>query len=109
MELRKKIIQIIISSILILLLSCSTYKYVMNNQFDGYYYKNQVDSICITEGIPFIHSGNWVNTNYIDYETNNRIDQYFYIIDMDTIQFTYTVTDLDSLYRFKKRITRKIK
>ena len=79
----------------------------MYNQYDSYYTEAQIDSICINEGIPNVY--NWEKVGYKDWESQDSIYQYVYINDWDTIQYVYSVTPLDSLYKFKKRITKKIK
>jgi hypothetical protein len=80
----------------------------MNNQFNTYCTYQQVDSICVVEQIPGFESNYWKSISYSDWDTKDEIKQYFYIIDKDTLQYVYTVTDLDSLYQFKKRVTKKV-
>lgn len=88
-------------------ISCAT-QYTMYNSYSGKYYKNEVDSICKAEKIPYIDEYMW-NMFYIkDHETQNGIKQYAYIRkfknneDKDVEQ-TFIVIDLDSLYKFTKR------
>lgn len=106
----KKYFKIIICGLLIsIFITCTSTKLSMNNQFHIYCDQKQIDSICLVENIPYFETDYWKSASYIDWETENEIKQYFFIIDRDTIQYVYTVTDLDSLYQFKKRVTKKIK
>ena len=81
---------------------------MMNNQYDIYVNDKQIDSICQIEKIPYIGE-QWKQLQFQDYESKLGIDQYLYIRDIDTIQYIYTITNLDSMYKFKKRIVKKIK
>jgi hypothetical protein len=80
----------------------------MHNEFDGYYTDKQVDSICRVERIPYIGE-QWRYTGIVNERNGQYIGQYFYIIDQDTLTIVYSATDMDSLYRFKKRISKKVK
>ena len=80
----------------------------MHNEFDGYYTDKQVDSICRVEHIPYI-GDQWKRTGIINERTGKYVEQRFYIIDRDTLTIVYSTTDMDSLYRFKKRISKKVK
>ena len=104
----KRNLKAILIRILVILVSCASYKYVTYNQFDSYVSKQQVDSICISERIPLVGDA-WKSSGFVDSETQTPIKQYFYIIDKDTMNVVYTVTDLDSIYRFKKRPTNKVR
>lgn len=79
----------------------------MYNQFDSFYQREQVDSICHIEGIPS-NLDKWKTYVLVDGETNDPIPQYFYISKNDSLEYVYTLTDLDSLYRFKKRVTKRM-
>ena len=102
-------IKFFIVFIFLTLTTCTSYRYIMENQINDYYNQKQIDSICILENIPDMYDNSWRNVYYLDDETGNIIDQYVYIKDQDTIQYVYTITDLDSIFIFKKRVTKKIK
>lgn len=105
---KKNLKTLLISLIAILVLSCSTYKHIMYNQYDIFVSEKQIDSICRVEHIPYI-GDKWYKTQFQDYESKTIMDQYLYIINYDSLQYVYTVTDLDSLYKMKKRIVKKTK
>lgn len=99
----------ILTLLFLFISGCASYKYVMYNEIDATFNKYQIDSLCDVNNIPDDLSY-WKNVNYLDYETNALIQQYLYIVN-DSVDATYTITILysDSLYKFKKRITKKIK
>lgn len=85
---------------LTLLFSCGP-TYTLTNNFD-YKFKNikQVDSILIIENLPKNKS-----KYYMMIMNNDDIsfNQYVYIKRTDSTEVIYTISDLDSLYRFKKK------
>ena len=105
----KRNLKLVISSLILLfVISCTTYKYLLHNEFDGYYTDKQVDSICRIERIPYVGE-QWRTTALRNEHTGQYVEQGFYIINQDTLTIVYSVTDMDSLYRFKKRISKRIK
>lgn len=103
---KKNCIFSLIIGVLFIIASCTPYRYIMSNSFDSYYQLNQVDSICNVEQLPPYKT--WKTYVLMDGETNDPIDQYFYIVKNDSLECVYTLTDLDTLYRFKKRVTKRI-
>lgn len=91
----KKIILII----LLLLFACSPV-YHLSNDFNHYYTQEQVDSVCRVERIPD-NLNKW--SPMIQYNDSIAFKQYIYIRTMDSTQIVWTLTDLDSLYKFKKK------
>lgn len=95
---------------LIILLLCScTVRYNMFNSYSGYYTKMQIDSICNKERIPFIDDNKWNTMGYFDAEDSVVIKQYVYIKNVNEnkkkeIEQTFICTDLDSVFKFNKRI-----
>ena len=85
----KRILKVILSSIVLSIVSCTSYRYVTYNQYDGYFTRAQVDSICISEGIPCVGEG-WKFSGFMDVETMTPVKQYFYVIDHDSINIVYT-------------------
>lgn len=87
-----------------IIISCGT-TYTLSRNFDYKFTERyKIDSVCVVERIPTDMSL-WKNNNVISGSESevSFIRQYFYIIDRDSIEITYTFTDLDSLYRLKKR------
>ena len=76
--------------------------------FDGYYTDKQVDSICRVEKIPYMGE-QWRTTGMLNEHTGQYVEQGFYVINHDSLTVVYSITDMDSLYRFKKRISKKVK
>lgn len=103
----KKTLLGFLCGLIFMVCACSPYKYVLSNQFDSFYQQEQVDSICNVERIPS-NLDKWKSYVLLDGETNNPIPQYFYITKNDSLEYVYTLTDLDSLYRFKKRVTKRV-
>jgi hypothetical protein len=95
----KKYITIFLTCIILFICGCSTQYYFSNNfdyKFSEYY---KIDSVCCVEKIPTDKS-KWNKTAYITDETS--FYQYIYVINKDSFNITYTITDLDSLFRIKK-------
>lgn len=102
------------TAFIMLLLSSCTVHYNMFNSYNGYYNKMQIDSICNKEKIPFIDDINWNTMGYFDAEDSVVIKQYVYIRNVvcnkkKSSEETFICTDLDSLYKFNKRILIKEK
>lgn len=101
----KRIFTILIA--ILFSIGCAT-QYTMYNSYSGKYYKNEVDSICRAEKIPYIDDNMW-NMFYIkDHESQNGIKQYAYIRyfknnENKDVEQTFIAIDLDSLYKFTKR------
>lgn len=96
----------IISCLLILFLvfSCGP-SYVLTNNFDNKLQTiEQVDSIKRIERLPI----SWEKYKSIVMMTEtSSFEQYVYIRRTDSTEVVYTITDLDSLYRFKKKTVQK--
>jgi hypothetical protein len=58
------------------------------------------------ENIPLIGS-DWTHMSLKDDESGKRISQSCYIINQDSIVIVYSATTMDSLYKFKKRISKR--
>ena len=100
-----------IIGLLCLLCICCGTTYTLTRNFDYRFTERyKIDSVCVVERIPTDMSL-WKNNAVIadNEEQTILINQYFYIIDRDSIEITYTFTDLDSLYRLKKRTLEKHK
>ena len=84
---------------LLLVFACGpTYQLV--NDYDMYYTQEQVDSICVVERIPK-NLNKWTLMYMSDDST--AFKQYTYIKSTDSTQVIWTLTDLDSLYKFKRK------
>ena len=95
----KKYITIFLTFIILFICGCSTQYYFSNNfdyKFSEYY---KIDSVCCVEKIPTDKS-KWNKTAYITDKAS--FYQYIYVINKDSFNITYTITDLDSLFRIKK-------
>lgn len=95
----KKYITIFLTCIILFICGCSTQYYFSNNfdyKFSEYY---KIDSVCCVEKIPTDKS-KWNKTAYITDKAS--FYQYIYVINKDSFNITYTITDLDSLFRIKK-------
>lgn len=96
----------IISCLLILFLvfSCGP-TYVLTNNFDNRLRTiEQVDSIKRIERLPI----SWEKYKSVVMRTETAFfEQYIYIRRTDSTEVVYTITDLDSLYRFKKKTVQK--
>ncbi len=93
--------------VIIFSVSCATH-YTLFNSYSGKFYKNEVDSICRVEKIPYINENLWVVFYLMDHETQNGIKQYTYIRkfknkDNKDVEQAFIAIDLDSLYKFTKR------
>lgn len=100
-----------IISLLCLLCICCGTTYTLTRNFDYKFTERyKIDSVFQKENIPS-NLELWKNNAVIidNEEQTSLINQYFYIIDRDSIEITYTFTDLDSLYRLKKRTLEKHK
>jgi hypothetical protein len=91
--------------ILILLTICLVFScgpsYVLTNDFN-YKFNNfrQLDSVCTVERLP----KNWAKyTPMVMYSDSTSFEQYVYIRRTDSTEVIYTITDLDSLWRIKKK------
>lgn len=96
----------IISFLLILFLvfSCGP-SYVLTNNFDNRIKTiEQVDSIKRIENLP----KSWDKYYQMTMQTESSFfKQYVYIRRTDSTEVVYTISDLDSLYRFKKKTVQK--
>lgn len=101
-----KVIKTCLIVILLFLAACVPYKYVMNNQFNDYYTKSQVDSICTIERLPDLDQ--WKEFVLINDKDQSPVFQYLYVVKNDSMEYTYTLSNLDTIYRFKKRITKRV-
>lgn len=95
----KRFIFVFLASIL-LVFSCGP-SYVLTNDFD---YKfsdfRKVDSVCVYERLP----RNWNKYNHMTMGNDSiSFDQYVYVKRTDSTEVIYTLTDLDSLWRVKKK------
>lgn len=100
-----------IISLLCLLCICCGTTYTLTRNFDYRFTERyKIDSVCQKENIPS-NLELWKNNAVVVYNEEQALlmNQYFYIIDRDSIEITYTFTDLDSLYRLKKRTLEKHK
>lgn len=100
-----------IIGLLCLLCICCGTTYTLTRNFDYKFTERyKIDSVFQKENIPS-NLELWKNNAVIidNEEQTSLINQYFYIIDRDSIEITYTFTDLDSLYRLKKRTLEKHK
>ena len=75
--------------------------YQLYNDYNMYYTREQVDSVCMVERIPK-NLNKWVPISMSDDST--AFKQYTYIKSTDSTHFIWTLTDLDSLYKFKRKI-----
>lgn len=80
-------------------MSCGP-SYHMTRDFDQYYMMSQVDSICRIEKIP-TRLEKW--SKMIASDDSTYFYQYMFIQSTDSTQTIWVLTDLDSLYRFKKK------
>lgn len=95
---KKLIIGLIIG--LTLLFSCGP-SYVLTNDFN-YTFNNfrKLDSVCISERLP----RNWNKyTPMIMSNDSISFEQYVYVRRTDSTEIVYTITDLDSLWRIRKK------
>ena len=91
--------KIILFLIILLVFACGPI-YNLTNDFNCYYTQEQVDSVCYVERIPK-NLDKWNTMNqFID---SIPLKQYVYIKSTDSTQTIWTLTDLDSLYKFKKK------
>jgi hypothetical protein len=91
--------------ILLLIGSCGP-TYQISKDFDKYYYSRyQIDSICKVDKIP-TNLDKWSKMSYAGDTTT--LSQYMYRRSNDSLEVVWTLTDLDSLYRFKKRTLKTI-
>ena len=65
-----------------------------------YYTQEQVDSVCVVERIPK-NLNKW--SPMIMSDNSTTFKQYTYIKSTDSTQVIWTLTNLDSLYKFKKK------
>ena len=92
--------KLILCILLLLVFACGPI-YQLTNDFNHYYTQEQVDSVCNIEKIPK-NLNKWSQmTQYVDDSTAFR--QYIYIKSTDSTQTVWTLTNLDSLYKFKKK------
>lgn len=76
----------------------------MYYETDNNYTLRQIDSVCVVEGIPEDFNG-WIEASPIIREDGRPLYQKVFIPNDSTV---FIVTDLDSLYNFKKRVVRTI-
>lgn len=91
--------RIILILFLLITFSCGPL-YQLTGDFDNYYIQEQVDSVCKVEKIPQ-NLDKWSKMTMTDDSTS--FYQYMYIKSTDSSQTIWTLTDMDSLYRFKKK------
>lgn len=84
---------------LLLVFACGP-TYQLFNDYNMYYTQEQVDSVCRAEKLPK-NLDKWSSMTM--YEDSSHFSQYVYIRSNDSIQVVWTLTDLDSLYKFKKK------
>lgn len=95
--------------ILILITICLVFScgptYILTNNFDNKLRTiEQVDSIKRIERLPI----SWEKYKSVVMMTEtSSFEQYVYIRRTDSTEVVYTITDLDSLYRFKKKTVQK--
>lgn len=92
--------KIILLFIALLIYACGGPSYLMTRNFDKYYNIHQVDSVCKIERIPS-DLNKWSRMAMADDST--AFYQYMYRKANDSIEFVWTITELDTVYRFKKR------
>lgn len=95
----KKYITVLLTCIILFICGCGSQYYFSNNfdyKFTEYY---KIDSVCCVEKIPTDKS-KWNKATYVTDES--FFYQYIYVIKKDSFNITYTITDLDSLFRIKK-------
>ena len=96
----KKLYYIILLIYSILFYGCVTH-YNLINDFDHKFDKEyKIDSVCNIERIP-VNKNKW--RKIILTTDSSYFYQYIYILNTDSTNITYTITDLDSLYRIKKK------
>lgn len=91
--------KIILFLIILLVFACGP-TYHLTNDFNCYYTQEQVDSVCRVERIP-TNLNKW-NT-MVQIADTIPLNQYIYIKSTDSTHVVWTLTDLDSLYKFKKK------
>lgn len=84
---------------LLLIFACGPI-YQLSTDYDTYYTQEQVDSVCVVERIPN-DLNKWTPIYMSDGST--AFKQYTYIKSTDSTQVIWTLTDLDSLYKFKRK------
>lgn len=84
---------------LLLIFACGPI-YQLSTDYDTYYTQEQVDSVCVVERIPK-NLNKWTPIYMSDGST--AFKQYTYIKSTDSTHFIWTLTDLDSLYKFKRK------
>lgn len=84
---------------LLLVFACGPI-YHLTHDYNEYYNQEQVDSVCRAEKLPK-NLDKWSSMTM--YEDSSHFSQYVYIRSNDSIQVVWTLTDLDSLYKFKKK------
>lgn len=82
------------------------YDNLMVNEYEGYYNKHQLDSICIVDTIePNLEK--WHILGLRDGETNENVTQYLYIKTLGEFESIYRVQKInDDRYKITKRITK---
>lgn len=91
--------KLILCILLLLVFSCGPVYHLTNN-FNCYYTQEQVDSICKVERIPN-NLDKW--NQMVQIADSIPLNQYTYIKSTDSTHVVWTLTDLDSLYKFKKK------
>lgn len=108
----KKIFSLIF--FIIFLTGCAA-QYSISNSYTYYYNEYQVDSICNIEKIPSVNEyEKWISIHFLDEETNLSIKQSTYIRNIKenkkkSIEEAFICSDLDTIYKFQKRILIKEK
>lgn len=99
---KKLIIGFIIA--IFFIFSCGP-SYVLTNDFN-YKFNNfrQLDSVCTVERLP----KNWAKyTPMVMYSDSTSFEQYVYVRRTDSTEVIYTITDLDSLWKIRKKTVQK--
>lgn len=91
---------ILLLFIALLAYACGGPSYLMTRNFDKYYNIHQVDSVCKVDRIPS-NLDKWSRMALTDDST--AFYQYMYRKVNDSTEVVWTLTDLDTIYRFKKR------
>lgn len=91
--------KVVLFLIILLVFACGPV-YHLTNDFNCYYTQEQVDSVCKIERIPN-NLDKW--NQMIQIADSIPLNQYTYIKSTDSTQTIWTLTDLDSLYKFKKK------
>lgn len=92
--------KVILLLFLFLSISCGTTYTLVNNYDYKFRHSHQIDSVMEVENLPKNHKK---YKKMIFYQDSTSFEQYVYIRRTDSTEIVYTITDLDSLYRIKKK------